>query len=121
MYGVGYPVMDRAIAGHIVVGLVLLFMLAKILASNVMLSIGGSGGVFAPSLFTGAMGGEAFGIGVHHLFGASVGPPALYAVVVAVCPASSQTVAEAQMSGLNERGDAGRTRPSPACLPIACP
>lgn len=39
------------------------------------------GGVFAPSLFIGAATGMAFGVVAHHLFGAAVGPPALYGVV----------------------------------------
>ncbi|HEX3979115.1 MAG TPA: chloride channel protein [Solirubrobacteraceae bacterium] len=81
MYGVGYPVMDSVIAGHVVLGLVLLFLVGKVVAASLTLSIGGSGGVFAPSLFIGTMAGMAFGIGVHHVFGPAVGPPALYAVV----------------------------------------
>jgi CIC family chloride channel protein len=81
MYGVGYPVMNEVVAGHIVVGLVVLFALGKILATSLTLSIGGSGGVFAPSLFVGAMAGEAFGLGAHALFGPAVGSPALYAVL----------------------------------------
>jgi chloride channel protein, CIC family len=81
MYGVGYPVMNQVIGGHVVVGLILLFLVSKVLATSLTLSIGGSGGVFAPSLFIGAMAGMAFGTLVHGLFGSSVGPPALYAVV----------------------------------------
>ena len=81
MYGVGYPVMDRVLGGHVVLWLIVIFMLGKILASSLTLSIGGSGGVFAPSLFTGAMGGMAFGLIARHIFGAAVGPAAMYAVV----------------------------------------
>lgn len=81
MYGVGYPVMNSVISGHVVVGLILLFLVSKVLATSLTLSIGGSGGVFAPSLFIGAMAGMAFGTLVHGLFGSAVGPPALYAVV----------------------------------------
>jgi CIC family chloride channel protein len=81
MYGVGYPVMDSVIAGHVVVGLILLFLVGKIVAASLTLSIGGSGGVFAPSLFIGAMAGMAFGVAAHHVFGPAIGPPALYAVV----------------------------------------
>ncbi|HEY2769695.1 MAG TPA: chloride channel protein [Solirubrobacteraceae bacterium] len=81
MYGVGYPVMDKVVAGHVVLWLVVIFMLGKILAASVTLSIGGSGGVFAPSLFVGAMAGTAYGIAANDVFGASVGPPAVYAVV----------------------------------------
>ena len=56
-------------------------MVGKVLATSLTLSIGGSGGVFAPSLFIGAMAGMAFGIGAHDLFGPAIGPPAMYAVV----------------------------------------
>ena len=81
MYGVGYPVMDSVIAGHVVVGLILLFLLGKLIATSLTLSIGGSGGVFAPSLFIGTMAGMAFGLAARHVFGPAVGSPAMYAVV----------------------------------------
>jgi len=81
MYGVGYPVMNEVVGGHVVVGLILLFLVSKVLATSLTLSIGGSGGVFAPALFIGAMAGMVFGTLVHSLFGPAVGPPALYAVV----------------------------------------
>ena len=81
MYGVGYPVMDRVLANHYLLWFVVLLMVGKILAASLTLWIGGSGGVFAPSLFTGAAAGMAFGVIVNHLFGPAVGPPALYGVV----------------------------------------
>jgi CIC family chloride channel protein len=81
MYGVGYPVMDRVINGHVVLALIVLFMFGKILACSLTLSIGGSGGVFAPSLFTGAMAGMVFGTVAQQVFGHAVGSPAIYALV----------------------------------------
>ncbi len=81
MYGVGYPVMDRAVAGHYLLWFIVLLLVGKILATSLTLSIGGSGGVFAPSLFIGAMAGMAFGEIAQHLFGPAIGPPAMYAVV----------------------------------------
>ncbi len=81
MYGVGYPVMNGVVAGHVVLWLLVILMVGKIAAASVTLSIGGSGGVFAPSLFIGAAGGMAFGVIVHDLFGSVVGPPALYAIL----------------------------------------
>jgi len=81
MYGVGYPVMNKVVAGHVVLWFIVILMLGKMLAASLTLSIGGSGGVFAPSLFTGAMAGMAFGITARHVFGPSIGPPAMYAVV----------------------------------------
>ena len=60
MYGVGYPVMDRVFAGNYLLWFVLLLLVGKILATSLTLWIGGSGGVFAPSLFIGAATGTAF-------------------------------------------------------------
>ncbi len=92
MYGVGYPVMDRVLAGREVLWFIAILMVGKILASSVTLSIGGSGGVFAPSLFVGASAGMAFGLIAQHVFGPVVGPPAMYGVVAmgAVFAAAAQ-------------------------------
>ncbi|MGH2880334.1 MAG: chloride channel protein [Solirubrobacteraceae bacterium] len=67
MYGVGYPVLQGAVAGHYVVLALLGLLVAKILATSMTMWIGGSGGVFAPSLFMGAMLGSAYGAGAHQL------------------------------------------------------
>jgi CIC family chloride channel protein len=61
MYGVGYPVLGAGVAGHYAVGMLLLLLAAKMVATSLTIGIGGSGGVFAPSLFLGAMLGAAFG------------------------------------------------------------
>jgi CIC family chloride channel protein len=113
MYGVGYPVMDEVIAGHVVFGLIVLFMVGKVLAASMTLSIGGSGGVFAPSLFIGAMAGMAFGIVVEHLFGPAIGPPAMYAVVAmgGVFAAAAQAPLTAIASVVEMTGNFGLTLP----------
>jgi CIC family chloride channel protein len=113
MYGVGYPVMNQAVGGHVVVGLLLLFVVSKVLATSLTLSIGGSGGVFAPSLFIGAMAGMAFGTLVHSLFGTEVGPPALYAVVAmgGVFAAAAQAPLTAIASVAEMTGNFGITLP----------
>jgi chloride channel protein, CIC family len=67
MYGVGYPVLERAVAGHYLVLALLGLLAAKLLATSLTMWIGGSGGVFAPSLFMGAMLGAAYGSVVHRL------------------------------------------------------
>ena len=46
----------------------------KMLATGFTLGTGGSGGVFAPALFMGAMLGGAFGKGMQSIFGYSVEP-----------------------------------------------
>lgn len=43
-------------------------MVRKIFATSLTISIGGSGGVFAPTLFIGAMAGSAFGVAAHQLY-----------------------------------------------------
>jgi CIC family chloride channel protein len=113
MYGVGYPVMNNVIGGHVVVGLILLFLVSKVLATSLTLSIGGSGGGFAPSLFIGAMVGMAFGSLVHGLFGSAVGPPALYAVVAmgGVFAAAAQAPLTAIASVAEMTGNFGITLP----------
>ncbi len=67
MYGVGYPVLENAVDGKYVLGFLLILMLGKMLATSLTIGVGGSGGVFAPTLFVGAMAGTAFGDVVHTL------------------------------------------------------
>ena len=68
MYGVGYPVLQRAVSGHYVILVLVGLLAAKVLATSVTMWIGGSGGVFAPSLFMGAMLGSAYGAVAHQMF-----------------------------------------------------
>jgi CIC family chloride channel protein len=81
MYGVGYPVLAHAVAGNYAFWLLLILMVGKMLATSLTIGIGGSGGVFAPSLFIGAMGGTAFGIVVAHLFPAATAAPGMYGLI----------------------------------------
>jgi len=81
MYGVGYPVLDAAVAGHFVVGFLVILLVGKIVATSLTIAIGGSGGVFAPSLFMGAMLGSAFGQGFHALLPSWVTAPGAYGLV----------------------------------------
>lgn len=61
LYGVGYPVLENGVNGKYALGLLLLLLVGKIVATSLTIGVGGSGGVFAPSLFIGAMLGAAFG------------------------------------------------------------
>lgn len=53
----------------------------KILATSVTIGSGGSGGVFAPSLFIGAMVGGAFGTVVNNIWPGATAPAGAYALV----------------------------------------
>jgi chloride channel protein, CIC family len=80
MYGVGYPVLEGAIRGAYVVPFLLLLLVGKVVATSLTIAIGGSGGVFAPSLFIGATLGSAFGDVIQRLPGLH-GPAGAYGLV----------------------------------------
>ncbi len=81
MYGVGYPVLEKAIGGGYAIAFLFLLLAGKMLATSLTIGIGGSGGVFAPSLFMGAMFGSAFGLTLHHVVPGVVGPAGAYGLV----------------------------------------
>jgi len=81
IFGVGYDSIDQALFGKLALQMTLGLFLLKILATIITLGSGGSGGVFAPSLFMGAMLGEAFGQIVGQIFPAITAPPGAYALV----------------------------------------
>ncbi|MGW8318613.1 MAG: chloride channel protein [Candidatus Promineifilaceae bacterium] len=72
--GGGYGWIQEAIDGRLAAGLLLTLVFAKIVALTLTVSSGGSGGVFAPSLFVGAMLG-GFLAQIMHL------PPAGFVIV----------------------------------------
>lgn len=59
----------------------LLLVVLKIMATSLTLGSGGSGGVFAPALFIGAMAGGLYGILIHTVFPGHTASPAVYALV----------------------------------------
>jgi chloride channel protein, CIC family len=64
--GAGYPFVDQALHDQFMWKMLLLLGLAKILATGISFVSGTPGGMFAPTLFIGAMIGGAVG-GVEHL------------------------------------------------------
>lgn len=81
LYGVGYPVLGAAVAGGYVVAFLVLLLVGKVVATSLTIGIGGSGGVFAPSLFIGAMMGETFGQVLHAAAPSLAPAPGAYALV----------------------------------------
>lgn len=72
--GGGYGWIQEAIDGRLAVKLLFVLLFAKMVAFSLTVSSGGSGGVFAPSLFIGAMLGAGFSVLFHQ-------PAAVFAVV----------------------------------------
>jgi CIC family chloride channel protein len=68
IFGTGFPAMEALLEVNLPFLLLVLLGPAKILGTSLTLGSGGSGGVFAPSLFIGGMVGGAWGAMVHHLF-----------------------------------------------------
>ncbi|MEP0829023.1 MAG: chloride channel protein [bacterium] len=83
----GYNIIKLTLYGKMMFGLMFLLIFLKILATNLTLGSGNSGGIFAPSLFIGAVTGGAFGYTVSQLFPsitAGIGPYSLVGMAALV-------------------------------------
>ncbi len=81
IFGNGYEAMGDALTGNMAFTVMLGLIFLKILATSLTLGSGGSGGVFAPSLYIGAMVGGTFGTIVHHFFPTVTATKGAYALV----------------------------------------
>ena len=81
IFGVGYNSISDAIFGHLAIGMTIGLLFTKMLATCLTLGAGGSGGVFAPLLFMGAMLGSTFGQIIHQLFPDITASSGAYATV----------------------------------------
>ncbi len=79
--GVGYGAIDLALMQKMAWWLLLVLVAVKILATSITIGSGGSGGIFAPSLFLGAMAGGFFGVIVNQLFPNITASPGAYSIV----------------------------------------
>lgn len=79
--GVGYPAMDMALMEELSLWSMLFLVGFKILATAITIGSGGSGGIFAPSLFIGSMAGGFFGMVVNHIFPGVTASPGAYSLV----------------------------------------
>jgi CIC family chloride channel protein len=70
-----------AIDGKLALSLLVVLCLGKIIATSLTISSGGSGGVFAPSLFIGAMLGGAYGLICERLFPGMIDNPEAFVLV----------------------------------------
>lgn len=79
--GVGYEHIDQALNGGLGLQALALLCLVKLVATVISYASGNAGGIFAPSLFLGAMAGGAMGIVVQQVGLFPSGDPGAYALV----------------------------------------
>lgn len=79
--GVGYEGIEMVLAGSIAFSMLFILATLKMLATANTIGSGGSGGVFAPSLYIGAMYGALFGLFFNSLFPSIVKQPYTYSLV----------------------------------------
>ncbi len=77
----GYETIKLTLYGNMVVWVMLVLIFLKIIATSLTLGSGNSGGIFAPSLFIGAVTGGTFGFAIHYLFPGITATPGAYALV----------------------------------------
>jgi CIC family chloride channel protein len=81
VFGVGYSSISAALTSDLDVALMAVLVLAKIAATSITIGSGGSGGIFAPSLFLGAMTGGCLGSLIHQWFPEATASSGAYALV----------------------------------------
>lgn len=81
VYNVGYGVIESALANQLTLKVALILLVLKMVVTSLTLGSGGSGGVFAPGLFMGAMFGVAFQLSVKTIFPDIPAPAGAYALV----------------------------------------
>lgn len=81
VFGVGYGTINLSLKNELPILLLFALIFIKILATSITVGSGGSGGIFAPSLFIGAMTGGTFGWAVHAYFPMITADSGAYALV----------------------------------------
>jgi CIC family chloride channel protein len=81
VFGVGYEGIDACLQNQLGVWMALVLVFAKLVSTSLTLGSGGSGGIFAPSLFLGAMTGNLVGSIFHSAFPGSISSPGAFSLV----------------------------------------
>jgi chloride channel protein, CIC family len=79
--GVGYEFVDRALNGGLLLKTLALLCFVKLAATIVSYASGNAGGIFAPSLYIGAMAGGAIGLLIHRIAPFPTADSGAYALV----------------------------------------
>lgn len=77
----GYETMNEVFRGNMTAGLLMSLVLVKILMTGVTMGCGGSGGVFAPAMFIGAVFGGGFASLVNLLIPGTLGATGSFALI----------------------------------------
>ncbi|HEX9105823.1 MAG TPA: chloride channel protein, partial [Longimicrobiales bacterium] len=91
LVGYGHLAIRVQMFGGMAFWVLALLTLGKILATAITLNGGGSGGLFTPSLYIGAVMGGAFGVGMAHLFPSLNLSPEAYGLVGMGCMVAAAT------------------------------
>lgn len=107
IFGVGYPTVDLALKNHLGLAILIILLVFKLFVTSVTIGAGGSGGVFSPGLYQGAMLGGALGIIISAIFPSlGVSSGAIAAIAMAgVFAASAQAPVTAIMMLFEMTGD----------------
>jgi CIC family chloride channel protein len=81
VFGVSYESIDACLQNNVGLWLALTLVFVKIFATSATLGSGGSGGIFAPSMFLGAMTGSFVGSVFHNAFPSSMSSPGAFSLV----------------------------------------
>jgi len=79
--GVGYQYVDQSLNGGLILTTMAVLCVVKMAATIISYASGNAGGIFAPSLYLGAMLGGTMGLAVQHVAPFPVAGPGAYALV----------------------------------------
>jgi CIC family chloride channel protein len=130
--GGGYSVLKQALSGSLTVKVMLALGACKLVATIFSYSSGGAGGIFAPSLFLGAMLGGAFGsldrtlfhhaddtlgafalVGMGAVFGGVVRAPMTSVLIIVELTSGYGLILPLMIANMTAYGIARRYRPEP--------
>ncbi|HSQ62626.1 MAG TPA: chloride channel protein [Polyangiaceae bacterium] len=128
--GGGYRVLDQALMGQLAAKVMIVLCAGKLVATVFSYSSGGAGGIFAPSLFIGAMLGGAFGsldrllfhhddvgafalVGMGAVFSASIRVPITSVLIIVEMTSGYSLILPLMIANMSAYVIARRWRPEP--------
>lgn len=121
LFGLGYGEINSVLTGTFPIAFLLSMLVLKLVATSFTLGSGGSGGIFSPSLFIGAMLGVALGSAFQNIVPFAIGAPGAYGIVAmaAVFGAATRAPFTAVIITLEMTGDYGIILPVMAAVSIS--